>query len=313
MSVRNPIMRTIAGGGWLDKPPIASSGCQFVVTPRKGATYALPIGANLRSADFRSATMVYEVNVGFDQIDIEETIVDSNNDVFGFQMSARVAYHIADPLKIVQRNITDTYADIRKLIIASINTITRNCDPDDIQIAQRIVQRKVEAEDGTAAQKLLSSGYALEDLLITLRRDPAKVSRDKQRWEDRANERDEKDRVEHVEKFLRGDLVTRMAYLANLGPEERIRALNELTEIDKQRMDMEMQLNVKILEAGLREIPEAKRKNLFEDVRKQLGQGFSASPIIQGSQPALSDDNKDGTKQARELGKDEEDDWEDDE
>lgn len=316
METRNPIVRTLSGGGWLDKAPVSSTVCQWVVIPKKGQPYVLPAGVNLRGADFRGASVIHEVSVTSDQFELDNGSADSSQDTFGFTFHANTTYRVADPLKIVHRNVTDMRADVRRLITAAVNAVTRDCNPHQLGESQRTVRRKVEGEDGTVAQRLQANGYALEEVQITLSRDGELIEMERGGWRTEKKRQDKVDEVTHVERFLRGDLVTRMSYLSTLGPEEQIRAINELSEIEKARISAAMNIDIEILKHGLPELSEHKRKQLIDRARKNLNTEFNASRLLQddGAPNSAGSSGSAPKNQSQKLPSgqgEEDDDWED--
>ena len=317
MSNRNPIARTVKRQGWFDKPPIANKGCQLVVFPLRGIPYLVPLGSALRNADFKAADTIYEVDTNTDSFTLEG-IADSLDDAVTFEFRAAISYRIQDPLKIVQRAIADTRADVQRLVGIAINSVTRDCSPDQFQDAQRAVRRGAEGDEGTVAQRLQANGYMLEDLTITLLRDKeirdltrqGMVEREKDKLAGALREREvnkeirdltqqseierekeklaevlrtrEANQVKHIRSYLSGDLVTLLSFSAAQGADHLHQAIKDLSDIDKKRLESLSGFEIKVLEQQIQELPAHKRKELFDEILMRQKQSFNASRLLQG-------------------------------
>lgn len=310
MSGRNPILRTIKRQGWFDKPPVASTGCQLVVFPQRGSPYVVPVGAVMRNADFKSADITYEVATTPDTFTVEGTS-ESFDDVVRFEYRAVGTYQIQDPLKIIQRNISDSRADVQRLVGIAIAAVTRDCSIDRFSEAQRTVRRTVEGEEGSAAQRLNANGYLLQELSVTLLREKELrdmsrkdvLEREKSKLNEALREREvnremnelsmqslierekekletvkrenQANKVEHIQNYLSGDLVTRLSFFAAQGDEQLHKAIMDLSDIDKRRIEAVAGFEIRVLEEQMRELPAHKRKELFDEILNRQKRNFN--------------------------------------
>ncbi|MEI6775635.1 MAG: hypothetical protein WCK70_01915 [Chloroflexales bacterium] len=292
----DPIVRVIDGSkrGLFDKPPVSAAGCQMVVVPRGAIPYVVPSGTTMRGADFRAAQMIYEVALSDDQFEVTG-VVPSIDDAFTFEVTATINYHISDPVKVVQRNVRDTRADVRAMVLSAIGFETRDQDPHDIQTATRAVRRKVEGDVGGAAARLATNGYALSEISVTLRRDKkfleidhqAKVEQTEEEKLTKARRERRASEVADLEKYLGGDMVKKLSFLASQGPAQLENAIRALSEHEQQIALAE----IKILETMLPQMEDHQQKQIINQVRQRLERDLSGSRAFQGgaAQGALPD------------------------
>lgn len=289
-SLRNPIVRTITRQSFFDKPPIPRAGYALVVLPPQGQPFVVSVGGRLRNADFKAASMIYEVDLGEDSFAFSDK-APSANDTYSFQLDVEVSYAISDPIVIVQRNIKDTRSDVQRAILTAVTSVSREHDPDKNQLVQQVVRMRIEGEDGAVAARLQRNGYDLKDVIITVRRDTAFIDHtqtiaDIQRKAEieqvtetlrEVTRMREKKEATHIQEFLAGDPYKRLSYYASLSPQALEHALSQLSAYEFESMRQEMVMMGEVV----KDLEDHQKQKLFNQLKQHMEQRFASSHMLQ--------------------------------
>lgn len=280
---RNPILEIIDGSkrGWLDRPPVAEGSTALVVFPRNREPFVHRAGA-LRNADFKAATKIYKINIGDDFFSFNGT-VPSSDDAFSFEITGEIRYTIADPLRIVERNIQDCRSDIQQLVIAATKTVSRDQDPGDIKQVQREIRHEVEGEKGAAATRLARDGYALKDLSLTIKREKIMTDIDREIQVQKkteqlrdVNRQHKINEADHLRKVLAGSPEERMAYWASLSPQALASVLENLSVHELQSMQHEMNMMGELV----KDLEDHQKQKFFNQLKQRVEQRFASSRML---------------------------------
>lgn len=291
--IHNPILQRINCTKYtaLDRPapPVARAGAKLVILPQLGKPIIIDAGIKMRNADYKNASIIYEVNVGRDSFSFDAS-VPSSSDAYVFQVNAEVTYSIADPIAVVQAGVRDTRAEVRKIILNAIKYYSQHRAMNQITNLQSCIRNQVDGDKGDIARALNRHGYQFFDLTISIRRDPQDIylttllghieaqkaietAKEKLRNTKRISEANE---ATHIKQYLKSDIYSRLALFTVLNSQALDTALQRIKDEENAVIKHYLDL-MSGLTSGLED--HVKQKELIR-LKEQLERRFDTSKIL---------------------------------